>query len=296
MPAMPLYWRRNKGRLFCARARLVLAARRQLDYMRAKGSMWLMLAATIMALAWPAWETCRWMLAWRVYAAPELAAPAITHKHIMALRKLRFSWNTLIESGGPVVDPWSPYGSENMAVDLGQIIGTSDQVAIARFHREISALLIGALKHCDIAAGQYRLAHLDNAWMEQRLRRDLAGLPPERIAAVVARVPRLNSDNQFQFTDQHRRLLRELRLEWPDHQLMWIVARSGYPAPTVHFKRPFGDMTAFDIDMANILGLPRPPQHALDPVLERLYWEMWPALQTFVEHASFDASCEVISK
>ena len=54
----------------------------------------------------------------------------------------------------------------------------------------------------------------------------------------------------------------------------------------MHFKRPFGDMTAFDIDMANILGRPRPPQHQLDPVLERLYWDMWPALQTFVEHAT----------
>jgi hypothetical protein len=56
----------------------------------------------------------------------------------------------------------------------------------------------------------------------------------------------------------------------------------------VHFKRPFGDMTAFDVDMANILGLPRPPERGLDPVLERLYWEMWPALQTFVEHARLE--------
>jgi hypothetical protein len=247
---------------------------------------------TIVLLAWPAWEVCRRVLAWRVYAAPELAPAKITTKHVAALRKLRFAWNTLVESGGPVVDPWTPYGSEDMAADLGPIIGTSDRVAIARFHREVSSVLFEALKHCDLADGQYRLSHLDNAWMEQRLRKDLSGLSRERVETVVAQLPRLNPDSRFQFTDQHRRLLRELRFEWPDRQLMWIVARSGYPAPVVHFKRPFGDMTAFEIDMANILGLPRPRKYALNPVLERLYWEMWPALQTFVEHAPIDASYE----
>jgi hypothetical protein len=266
------------------------AARVRPSFMRAQGSTWLLLVVTIVVLAWPAWEACRWVLAWRVYTAPELAPPAITARHIAALRKLRFAWNTLIESGGPIVDPWTPYGSENMAVDLGPIIGTSDRVAIARFHREVSAVLIEALQHCELADGQYHLAHLDNAWMEQRLRRDLAGLPPERIEAVVAQLPRLDPDGQFRFTDQHRRLLRELRFEWPQRQLLWIVARTGYPVPSVHFKRPFGDMTAFDVDMAQILGRPLPPTHALDPVLERLYWEMWPALQAFVEHASIAAS------
>jgi hypothetical protein len=175
-----------------------------------------------------------------------------------------------------------------MADDLAPIIGAHDGVAIDHFHREVSAILIAALSTCDLADGQYRLANIDNAWMEARLRRDLAGLPPERIQTVVAQMPRLDPDRHFRFTDQHRRLLRELRFEWPDPQMLWIVARAGYPVPTVHFKRPFGDMTAFDVDMANILGLPRPPEHGLDPVLERLYWEMWPALQTFVEHARIE--------
>jgi hypothetical protein len=66
----------------------------------------------------------------------------ITPKHLEALRKLRFGWNTRLESGGPVVDPLAPYGSEDMGADLGPIIGRRDPVAIARFHREVSALLI----------------------------------------------------------------------------------------------------------------------------------------------------------
>jgi len=66
------------------------------------------------------------------------------------------------------------------------------------------------------------------------------------------------------------------------------IAGSGYPAPVVHFKRPFGDMSAFEIDMAAILGLPSAKGDTIDPLLDRLYWEMWPALQTFVEHVQID--------
>ena len=247
--------------------------------------IWLVLALAL--LAWPAWEAWRWERVRRVYASPEPAAPTVTPKHVQALRKLRFAWNPAIEGGGPVVDPLTPYGTENLAADLGPILGTRDKVAVARFHREVSSLLIWALKHGDLAEGDYRLADLNNAAMQGRLRRELArypGLPLGRVEAIMAEVPRLDPDGQFRFSDQHRRLLRELRLEWPDQPIIWFLAGSGYPAPTVHFKRPFGDMTAFEIDMAAILGLPRPRDDAIDPLLDRLYWEMWPALQAFVEH------------
>jgi hypothetical protein len=205
------------------------------------------------------------------------------------LRKLRFAWNTRVESGGPVVDPLAPYGSESLVADLGPIIGTSDRVMIARFHREVSALLIWALHNCGLAGGQYRLADLDNASMERRLRRELAGLPAQRIEAILADLPRLEPDGYFHFTDQHLRLLHELRFEWPDNQIMGIVAGAGYPVPAVHFKRPFGDMTSFEIDMVAILGLPPQRTDKVDPVLDRLYWEMWPALQTFVQYVQIDA-------
>ena len=248
------------------------------------------LVLTLAVIAWPAWEAWRWELARRVFAAPEDPALTITPRHVAALRKLRFAWNTRIESGGPVVDALAPYGSESMAGDLGPLIGTRDRVAIARFHREVSALLIWALENCALADGPYRLAHLDNAAMERRLRLDLAGLPPERIESIVAELPRLEPDGTFRFTEQHRRLLGALRFEWPEPQHVWMVADGGYPAPAVHFKRPFGDMSAFDIDMAAILGRPAPARGGTDPVLNRLYWEMWPALQAFVQHVPIAAA------
>ena len=279
--------------------------------------IWLIL--TVALLAWPVWAAWRWELVRRVYTSQEPPAQTITPKHVQALRKLRFAWNTAIESGGPVVDPLTPYGSENLAADLGPILGTRDKVAIASFtsrgflasddlgaqewkrhpsraashpraQRRQSACT-AALSGKKLAEVDYRLSHLDNASMQGQLRRELArypGLPSEQVEAILAEVPRLNLDGQFRFTDQHRRLLRELRLEWPDRQIISLFASSGYPAPAVHFKRPFGDMTSFEIDMAAILGL-HAQDDTIDPLLEnRLYWEMWPALQTFVEHAQID--------
>ena len=71
-------------------------------------------------------------------------------------------------------------------------------------------------------------------------------------SGFVASLPRLVPDGYFRFTDQHRRLLRALRFEWPEPQHLWIGVDGGYPVPTVRFKCPFGDMTAFEIDMAAI--------------------------------------------
>jgi hypothetical protein len=252
--------------------------------MHRKRVIWFILALAALAV-WLAWEAWRWELARRVYAREASPAVTITTQHVEALRKLQFAWNTSIESGGPQVDPLAPYGSAKMASDLGPIIGTRDRVAIAQFHREVSAVLIWALENADLAPGQYRLARLDNASMERRLRLDLEGVPRERIEKIVAELPRLVPDGHFRFSDQHRALLHAMRFEWPDRQTQWIVAQGGYPVPAVHFKRPFGDMTAFEIDMATILGFPN-SEGAFRTVLDRLYWEMWPALQTFAEQAT----------
>ncbi|MGY3589216.1 hypothetical protein ACVIGB_001827 [Bradyrhizobium sp. USDA 4341] len=254
--------------------------------MRSRRLIWLV--PILAALAWLAWTAWRWQAERQIYADPASPALTITPKHVEALRKLQFAWNARIESGGPVVDPMAPYGSADMAADLGPIIGTRDRVAVARFHREVSALLIRALQNCDLADGQYKLGHLDNATMERRLRQELVGLPDVRMAAVVAELPRFEPDGTFQFTSRHLRLLHQLRFEWPDSEIMRIIAGSGYPAPAVHFKRPFGDMTAFEIDMAAILGMPRPGNDHVDPVFNRLYWDMWPALQTFVQQVKID--------
>jgi hypothetical protein len=112
-------------------------------------------------------------------------------------------------------------------------------------------------------------------------------LSEAQIAQFRAEVPRLEPDRTFLFTSAHRALLKQLRFGWPRPSRISIFpAWGGQIVPVVNFKRPFGDMSAFDIDMAAILGLPRPVDNGkFDPALWRLYTEMLPALQAFVEHA-----------
>jgi hypothetical protein len=206
-------------------------------------------------------------------------------RHLAAIRKLRFSWDNLVENGGPTVDPLTPYGSRDMSGDLASIIGTSDIKSVAAFHIEVARALCWALENADLPEGRYSLAHLDNATLEAAMMRGTERLSAAQIAQIRSEIPRLDPDRSFVFTAAHRALLKHLRFGWPQPSLMF-PRNGGMVVPAVNFKRPFGDMSAFDIDMAEILGLPRPPDNGkFDPAMWRLYTEMWPALQVFVEHA-----------
>jgi hypothetical protein len=87
-------------RLGCAGlARLAaLAAKCPSFAMRGYHMIWLGL--TLALLPWSVWQVWRSELVRRVYASQEPPALTITPKHVQALRKLRFAWNTAIESGG----------------------------------------------------------------------------------------------------------------------------------------------------------------------------------------------------
>jgi hypothetical protein len=256
---------------------------------------WLLVAAALLSVS-ALLEGVGLYRRWKVQSIYERAASSDDdgqrqpdERHLKAIRKLRFIWDPLVEGGGPIVDPYRPYGSAALADDLAPILGTRDEVAVAAFHVEVAAALSWALKHGELEVGRYPLAHLTNAEIERALGRELRGLPPERIAAIVKERPRLDPDGTFLFTREHLLLIRHLRFGWPDRNMLALFDnRYWIPVPIVNYKRPFGDMTAFEIDMAEILGLPRPPLNdtPLDQQLSNLYWEMWPALQVFVEHAS----------
>jgi hypothetical protein len=238
--------------------------------------------------AWRLWQY------WQLYStlaklseADDLGEPLRPDgRHLVAIRKLRFTWDTLVENGGPIVDPLTPYGSRDIADDLGSIIGTRNMEAIAKFHIEVARALSWALENGVLPEGRYPLAHLDNASIERAMMRGTERLSEVQIAQIRSEIPRLDPDRTFMFTAAHRALLKNLRFGWPRPALLAIFPRwGGQVVPIVNFKRPFGGMSSFDIDMAAILGLPRPASGGqFDPALWRLYTEMLPALQAFVEH------------
>jgi hypothetical protein len=231
---------------------------------------------------WQMWSTAK---AFAANDADEPIRPS--ERHVMAMRKLRFTWDPWVESGAPLVDRRAPYGSRSPADDLAPILGTRDPLAVARFHLEVGRAFAWALEHGELAPGRYPVTGLTNASMEAAIRASMHGSPEPRIADAVADfLPRLDPDGTFAFTDQHRELLRHLRVKWTDG-----LPLAGFlPMLSVNPKRPFGDMTAFDIDMASILGQPKPVGREFSPSLWRLYVEMWPALAVFAEHARVETS------
>src|SRR5690554_2819075 len=89
-----------------------------LSLMRTISMILIILATALIVLIWPALVLRRSVQVEQVYSSDPALVHPVTARHITAFRKLRFAWNALIEGGGPVVDPWTPYGSENMADDI----------------------------------------------------------------------------------------------------------------------------------------------------------------------------------
>ena len=98
-------------------------------------------------------------------------------------------------------------------------------------------------------------------------------------------VEQLPDDSAFAFTEQHRRLLR---------QMNWRVSDpyGDDDVPGADPKRPYGDFTFYQLEMALHLGLipaQKPADH--DPMtpeivdaMTALHGQMQPALQVFLQH------------
>jgi hypothetical protein len=237
-------------------------------------------------MAWPAYRAWQAWAASRLFAGKdvdEVLAPS--PKHVEAIRSLHFTWEPFWESGMPMVEPRAPYGSRSPIDDLAPILGTRDRVAVARFHLEVGRGFLWALEHGELEPGRYVLGGLTNASMAATLRNRMKGLPEGKVEDALKDLPRLEPDGTFLFTEEHRKLLRHLRFQWSD------ASPVDLPVLMVNPKRPFGDMSAFNIDMAAILGWPplsEQERREFDPRLWKLYLEMWPALRTFAEHAKID--------
>lgn len=98
-------------------------------------------------------------------------------------------------------------------------------------------------------------------------------------------VDRLPQESLFEFTDQHRRLLAVMSWELTEPYFDEEI-------PGVDPKRPYGDFTFYQLEMALHLGLipaQKPADH--DPMtpdivdaMTEIHGQMQPALQIFLDH------------
>ena len=104
----------------------------------------------------------------------------------------------------------------------------------------------------------------------------------------------LDAAETVAISEDHLALLRNIEIRWPSE---WDTEErldlGEYPAATADSKRPYGEFTFIEVDMARILGClpPAPPDGAFEPEpelaarLQKLHWQMLGAIQVFVENA-----------
>ena len=221
----------------------------------------------------------------------------ITEAHLGLLRKARLGWDGA-ERGAPMLDPARPYGRPDLLAQLGEVFDTDDADDAARRHVEMYFVMARVLRHGTLAPGRYPMINLDPAQVRASLRGygdltddDLAveRITDEHIAA--------SADDTVTVTGDHLQLLANMEIRWPSRSDSADRLDGGqYPAAGADPKRPYGDFTFIEVDMARILGeLPPPPTDGpaiFEPTpelarrLQRLHWQMLPTMQVFLERAT----------
>lgn len=95
---------------------------------------------------------------------------------------------------------------------------------------------------------------------------------------------RVRLQQEFQFTDQHLKLLNHARGTWDDF----------YNTLIINPKRPYGDLTYFELDMAEVLGISlerdakgdRKIAKAQQATFDALFKDLPLSLRIFLKHAS----------
>lgn len=210
----------------------------------------------------------------------------ITDAHLGLLRRARLTWDGA-ERGAPMLDPDRPYGRADLLAQLAEVFGTDDADELGRRHVEMYFVVARALRHATLAPGRYALTNVAPADVRIALR-GYGELSGDDLG--------LDADGQVNLTEDHLRLLRGIEIRWPSEYECGDRLDGGrYPAAAADPKRPYGDFTFIEVDMARILGeLPPAPQQGpavFEPSpeqalrLQRLHWQMLGAMQVFLERA-----------
>lgn len=212
----------------------------------------------------------------------------ITPAHLELIRRMRFVWDGT-EVGAPMLDPERPYGERNLFGQIGRAFGEDSEAGQLARHVEMMIALNHFLANATLAPGAWALANIS----PKELRAQFEGYNGGD--GVNDEDVGLSADGSFQFAPEHARLVQQLSVEWSNRYDNEDRLDCGqYPGLAVDPKRPYGDMTYFQVDMARALGvLPPPPEDgsparlpsALEERLGRLHWQMLGALQVFVANA-----------
>jgi hypothetical protein len=187
----------------------------------------------------------------------------LTPAHLQLLRHCVVLWSS-VESGAPGALPSSLLVEDNEKISDATYADIAKHAGLAKVDKaEINHLLMEMpeafeqlIAHGTLAPGTYRYDNPLAAipWAAQALPTELANLATDKVVT-------------FQFTERHAKLLRAAQWE----------------GMMMNPKRPYGDMTSFELDMADILGEPHDEKK-----MWKLHTEMLSALQVFLQNAKLE--------
>ena len=187
------------------------------------------------------------------------AATSISRHELAGIRALRFVFVDGVEAGAPAVDAFRPFGSPDPLADLAAVTGTAGDAALRTLYARVMRRVPVFCANAQLPPGSYVV---DGA--------------------------------QIQVTAEQLSLVAALAWDTEDLDGAILPQAGAWPVAAVDVKRPYGDMSFFEADMAEAIGLPvgHDPQgqaqlpDAVIARLDALHRSMATVLRAFVSHAA----------
>lgn len=198
-------------------------------------------------------------------------------QHAALMRRLGVIWIP-VESGAPGIEFEYPLGGRDTLAAAMAALDTRDSALAAQRLAEVCRLVPTYVRELGrLAPGRY-------------------AVPPERREMFDFPDSGVDAQGRFELRREHLALLRAANWREAGKDELEAVLREGdafWPMPFIDGKRPYGDSSHYQIDMARLLGEPYPigangravTDPAKDARLERLHWQTAAALQVFLTHA-----------
>ena len=193
--------------------------------------------------------------------------------HLKLIRNLHVFWSP-VESGSPWINCVEPLGKGDTQALAAKITGLPPEEAQAKLI-ETARNIYTFIEKAKLEPGVYRLP-------------EHADTPYDKEHGVAA-------DGSFTLKQEHMTLLRHMRWHFPrPEEIPELMNEGVYPFPLTESKRPYGDFTWFEYEMAEILGEPfalKPDGNAVedpekDKRMETLHYETLPALRVMFLYAN----------
>ena len=145
----------------------------------------------------------------------------LTGNHVAAIRKMHLDWGTA-EVGAPCLSPDAPYGDQTTMEMLAELLGDVSEQEQVDFLISLPCAIRDFCQKATLTAGSYDTV-----------------------------------DGPVVVTEDHLKLVPELSWYWPNEDDMFDVINNGdIGGPEVDPKRPYGDMSFYQLDIHRALGWP----------------------------------------